>query len=196
MESTSIHSIYRWVPKVLQIYSPKPAKLILQRTFFLKTYILNFYWSIVDLKVKVRVAQSCPMLCDPKDYTVPGIFQAKILEWVAFPFSRGSSPPRDWTQVSHIAGEFFTSWATRLIYSVLLVSGVWHSESVRHTHLSTKNCFIHRVPCGYGQICAAIYPRACVLWEKKWIICLVRRNKEAGTDYPHLLFPHSFPCEL
>ena len=45
-------------------------------------------------------------------YTVHGILQARILEWVAFPFSRGSSQPRDWTQVSHIAGGFFTSWAT------------------------------------------------------------------------------------
>ena len=52
-------------------------------------------------------------LCDPKDYTVHGILQARILEWVAFPFSRGSSQPRDWTQVSHTAGEFFTSWATK-----------------------------------------------------------------------------------
>ena len=47
------------------------------------------------------------------DYTVHGILQARILEWVAFSFSRGSSQPRDQTQVFHIAGEFFTSWATR-----------------------------------------------------------------------------------
>ena len=47
------------------------------------------------------------------DYTVHGIFQARIMEWVAFPFSRGSSQTRDQTQVSCIAGEFFTSWATR-----------------------------------------------------------------------------------
>ena len=47
------------------------------------------------------------------DYTVHGILQARILEWVAFPFSRGSFQPRDWTQVSHIAGGFFTSWAKR-----------------------------------------------------------------------------------
>ena len=47
------------------------------------------------------------------DYTVHGILQARILEWVAFPFSRGSSQPSDWTQVSRIAGRFFTSWATR-----------------------------------------------------------------------------------
>ena len=61
----------------------------------------------------VKVTQSCPTLCDPVDYTVHGILQAGILEWVAFPFSRGSSPPRDGTQVSHIAGRFFTSQATR-----------------------------------------------------------------------------------
>ena len=46
------------------------------------------------------------------DYTVHGILQVKILVWVAFPISRGSSQPRDWTQVSHIAGRFFTRWAT------------------------------------------------------------------------------------
>ena len=44
---------------------------------------------------------------------VHGILQARILEWVAFPFSRGSSQVRDWTQVSLIAGRFFTCWATR-----------------------------------------------------------------------------------
>ena len=47
------------------------------------------------------------------DYTVHGILQARTLEWIAFPFSRGSSQPRDWTQVSRTAGGFFTSWATR-----------------------------------------------------------------------------------
>ena len=62
--------------------------------------------------MKVKVAQ-CVWLCDPRDYTVHGILQARILGWVAFPFSRGPSQPRDQTQVSHIAGGFFTSWATR-----------------------------------------------------------------------------------
>ena len=60
-----------------------------------------------------KVVQSCPTLHDPVDYTVHGILQATILEWVAFPFSRGFSQPRDWTQVSRIAGGFFTSWAIR-----------------------------------------------------------------------------------
>ena len=48
------------------------------------------------------------------DYTVHAIFQARILEWVAFLFSRGSSQPRDRTQVSHTAGGFFSSWGTRM----------------------------------------------------------------------------------
>ena len=47
------------------------------------------------------------------DYTVYGILQARMLEWVTFPFSKESSQPRDQTQVSHIVGRFFTSWATR-----------------------------------------------------------------------------------
>ena len=58
---------------------------------------------------KVKVAHLCLTLCNSMDYTVHGIHQARILEWVAFPFSRGSSQPRDQTQVSHIAGRFFTS---------------------------------------------------------------------------------------
>ena len=59
--------------------------------------------------LEVKVAQSCPTLGDPTDYTVHGILQARILEWVAVPFSRGSSQPRDRTQVSRITGRFFTS---------------------------------------------------------------------------------------
>ena len=57
--------------------------------------------------LKVKVPQPCPILCDPMDCTVYGILQARILEWVAFPFSRGSSQPRNQTQVSHIADRFF-----------------------------------------------------------------------------------------
>ena len=62
---------------------------------------------------KVKVVQLCPTLCDPTDYMVHRILQARILQWVTFPFSRGSSQPRDQAQVSLIAGRFFTSWPTR-----------------------------------------------------------------------------------
>ena len=61
----------------------------------------------------MKVAQSYPTLCNSMDYTVHGILQARIVEWVAVRFSRGSSQPGDWTQVSWIAGKFFTIWATR-----------------------------------------------------------------------------------
>ena len=67
---------------------------------------------------EVSVAQSHPTLCNPMDYSssgfsVHGILQARMLEWVAIPFSRESSRPRDRTRVSFIAGRFFTIWATR-----------------------------------------------------------------------------------
>ena len=63
--------------------------------------------------MKVKVVQSCLTLWNTMDYTVHGILLARILEWVAFAFSRRSSQSRDQTQVSHIAGRFFTSWANR-----------------------------------------------------------------------------------
>ena len=83
------------------------------------------------LKVKVLVAQSCLTLFDPMDCSLPGsslhgILQARILDWGAIFTSRGSSQPRDWTQVSCIAGRFFIIWATdgklfvRWIYLLLI----------------------------------------------------------------------------
>ena len=60
------------------------------------------------MKIKVKVAQSCLTL-RPHGLSVHGILQARILEWVAFPFSRGSSQPRNGTRVSCIAGRFFTN---------------------------------------------------------------------------------------
>ena len=58
---------------------------------------------------KVEIAQSCLTLCDRMDYMANRILQARILEWVAFPFSEGSSQLRDRTHVSHIADRFFTN---------------------------------------------------------------------------------------
>ena len=53
----------------------------------------------------MKVALLCPIPCDPMDYTVHGILQTRILEWVAFPFSRGSSQPKDRTQVSTLQAD-------------------------------------------------------------------------------------------
>ena len=69
-------------------------------------------------------------------YTGHGILQARLLEWVAFPFSRGSSQPRDQTQVSCIAGRFFTSWDTR---------------EAHHYHLIADKPFLPPTPCREGQ---------------------------------------------
>ena len=82
-----------------------------------------FYTSFVV----VLIAQACLTLWDPVDCSPPGspvhgILQARILEWVAMTSSRGSSQPRDWTQVSCIAGRFFTIWTTReaLLYNIFI----------------------------------------------------------------------------
>ena len=74
-------------------------------------------------------SQSCLTLCNPMDYTVHGILQARILEWAAFPFSRGSSQPRDRTQGSCIAGGFFTSWATREASVLVAQMNLWPGGS-------------------------------------------------------------------
>ena len=123
--------------------------------------------------MKVKITQLCSTICDPKDYTVYGILQARILElvafpfsrdlpnpkidprspalrvdslpaepqgsprileWVAYPFSRGSSQPRNYTRVSHIAGRFFTSWATRK-------TGLWYPDDTFYLIFSTLQDF-------------------------------------------------------
>ena len=69
-------------------------------------------------KKENEVAQLCLTLCDPRDHSPPGssihgILQARVLEWVAISFSRGSSLPRDQVQVSRTSGRLSTLWATR-----------------------------------------------------------------------------------
>ena len=88
-------------------------------------------WKHLSLKkVKSEIAQSCPTLCKPMDSSPPGssvhgIFQARILEWVAISFSRRSFQPRDWTRVSCIVGRHFTIWATREILKKGEVNWLW-----------------------------------------------------------------------
>ena len=78
---------------------------------FVPEYCLWVYVriNVMKVKVKVKVTQSCPTFCHLMDYEVHGNLQAKIPEWVAISFSRGSSQSRDRTQVSHIAGRFSIS---------------------------------------------------------------------------------------
>ena len=105
-------------------------------------------------------AQLCPTLCDPRDCSPPGssvhgILQATTLEWAAMPSSRGSSRPRDRTQVSHVAGRFLTSWATReaKLYSSNVhiekksMYEVWYYSQSRS---STGG--LEHIPCGEGGL--------------------------------------------
>ena len=81
-----------------------------------------------------KVSESLSVVSDslhPMDYTIHRILHARILEWVAFPFSRGSSQPRDQTQVSHIAGRFFSSCATREAH---LGASLLELKSCSNTH--------------------------------------------------------------
>ena len=79
---------------------------------------INMYMCIYKHGSESEVAQSCPTLCNPMDCSPPGssvhgIFQARVLEWVAISFSGGPSWPKNRTPVSLIAGRHFTLWATR-----------------------------------------------------------------------------------
>ena len=80
----------------------------------------------VQVQIAMLFTQSCPTLCNlidcsPPDSSVQGISQTRKLEWVAISFSRGSSLPRHWTWVSHIAGRFFIVWATREAQPIAIV---------------------------------------------------------------------------
>ena len=87
------------------------------------SYPMSFFYKGMLIQCHERrkgksPSQSCLTLCDPKDCSLPGssihgVFQARVLEWVAISFSRRSSLPGDWTWVSQIAGRRFTIWATR-----------------------------------------------------------------------------------
>ena len=104
---------------------------------------LPLWWHQNDLYSTIsesEVAQWCPTLCDPVDCslsgsTVHGIFQARVLEWIAISFSRVSSRPRNRTRVSCIAGRCFTVWATReagLLYSTIM--------GAKKIYISTSAC--------------------------------------------------------
>ena len=88
-------------------------------TYYHKSFSPPLFWCLC-FENESEVSQLCPTLCDPMDYSPPGssvhgIFQARILEWVAISFSRESSRPRDWTQVSCTAGRLFTIWVPMLL---------------------------------------------------------------------------------
>ena len=149
------------------------------------------------------VVQSCPALCDPIDCSQPGSsvhgsLQARILEWVAIPFSRGLSPPRDPTHVSCITGWLFTIWATRKAHIV-------RDQFKKCFYLKKKkNQFIQK----WVNFCCSIlnYPNDLILFLAVfWGTCYLRNYHwgwERGPKKVGLLISppntnqssHSFMC--
>ena len=119
---------------LIHLFEKKNGKLIIHMfDYFLKMYSVDpcllqmgrdIWFPLACSESESEVVQSCPSLCDPIDCSpsgssVHGIFQARILEWVAMPSSRRSSHPRDWTQVSHNVGRCLTVWASREVLGML-----------------------------------------------------------------------------
>ena len=145
-------------------------------------------------KVGMLVAQSCQTLCNLMDCSLPDssvhwILQAKTLEWVAIPFSRGSSRPRNQNWISHIEGGFFTIWATR--EALLLI--IFFSVNL-HIHMGlwllNKICPLKLfilIP-SWNQDCWEKYqqPQICRWYilvaesEKEWKSLLMKVNEESG----------------
>ena len=138
-----------------------------------------------DLKVKVKIAQLCPTLCDPMDWGLPGfsvhgILQAKILEWVAIHFSRRSSQPRYSSQVSSVAGGFSTVWATREAWDLNKYYTLYLYLFVHKCKIQLSQClvcgFLTLAPCQFitsvaqCQICCSEERKSSLTW-RYWEWC-------------------------
>ena len=111
--------LYHWAPREAHIWcyrdcknGPSPPCLPASTPFAL-ILCCFFYLDIVKVKSLSHVWLCDPMDCSPPGSSIHGIFKARVLEWIAISFSRGSSWPRDPTRVSCIAGRHFTVWASR-----------------------------------------------------------------------------------
>ena len=123
----------------------------------------HFYLDIlIQFPMKVKVTQSYPTLCNRTDCSltgssVHGILQARLLEWVGIPFSRGSSQPRDRTQVSPIAGGFFTK------------SHKWAEDSRIETNTSTVILLNPNNVLPFSQIFSVLKLRLKYIHQGTWI---------------------------
>ena len=129
------HQKSGWKPNLLSVFS-LCLRLYAHACFCLM--FENLYYLCLSCFIVIdwvsEITQSCPTLCDPVDCSpsgssIHGILQARILEWVAISFSRGSSQPRDRTRVSRIAGRHFNLWATREAHyrsaNLILIALLW-----------------------------------------------------------------------
>ena len=112
--------------------------------------------------MKILVCASCLTLCyhrecSPPGSSVHGILQARILEWIAIPFSRGTSQPKDQTLVSCLAGRFFIIWATGKSYFVKYIPLNWHKD----------RDFVYDVHCNILLVQCLTHSQFSI-WRRKW----------------------------
>ena len=125
----------------------------------------------------VKITQSCPTLCNPMSYTVHGILQARILEWIVFPFSRASSQPRDQTEGSSIVGEFF--WPTGKPFTAYIVSA--RSKPILSSSFSKTEEWSDYEFCKPAvHLCLWILFKH--LW--RWVICAVYKMRLKASNHP------------
>ena len=117
--------------------------------------------------------QSCPILCNLPGSSVPEILQARILEWVAMLYSRGSSPPRDQICISCIAGGFFTHWATW--EDQWQLTGLW-----KYLHIPWTTIEIKDLP-QFESLCFGI-PKVSIRFIKS-LYCYLNRFLLLKTDF-------------
>ena len=169
--------------------------VILSLIFWATSILFSIVWkvSIAAPTYIVQVAQPCLTLCDPMDYTVHGILQARKLEWVSFPFSRGSSQPRDWTQVFHIAGR----WASHFFYQLNRKGRRELSLCHFHMILWSNLYFINSCCCSVAKLCLTLcYPVDCsppgssVLSSRilKWVAVLFSRGSSSTRDWTRISY--------
>ena len=136
-----------WVSDAIQLSHPLSSHyLILCHPILLHALLdcKEILVKLIKIESESDITQSCPTLCDPMECSLPcssihGIFQARVLEWIAISFSRGSSGPRDWTWVSHITGRHFTIWATREDKGTLIVLRETSCNKIVRTHRFVLN---------------------------------------------------------
>ena len=116
------------------------------------------------------------MDCSPLGSSIHGIFQARALEWVAISFSRGSSWPRDWTQISHTAGRRFTIWATREVQNMTLGCFQKSSLPLKCRVTPTENC-VSQAQLGFSK---KEFQEYVVWWQH---LC---KKVTAQDDYSHV----------
>ena len=132
-------------------------------------------------------SQSCQNLCHPMGYSLPGssvhgIFQATVLEWFAISFSRGSSRPRDWTQVSRIVSRRFTAWATRKAHRGVQSSIIFHGILVL-----ISLCTRAGVSLTYSKIYSWVKGYTIFNFHRcytNWCVCMVNVRVSVAFHFP------------